>query len=109
MLNSSSVSSSTSENEISASEELTFNTSRQKRESRKLSLQQALNLSKGALDNLKKSDAYIRKMSAFEEKSIKLCPAVEGRIVCIRDKDVSLSRKIATWIVSILIHFVSDC
>ena len=93
ILNSSTVSSSLSENEISSSEEQTFGSPRPRRESRKLSLQQTLNLSKDALTNLKKSDAYMRKMSVYEEKSIKLCPVVDERIVCIRDKDVSLFKK----------------
>lgn len=107
ILNSSTVSSSLSENEISSNEELTFGSPRPRRESRKLSLQQALNLSKDSLINLKKSDAYMRKLSIYEEKSIKLSPTIDGRILCIKDKDVSLSNKIC-WFHVVIIFFL-DC
>lgn len=71
--------------------ELTFDEIKQrpKRESRKLSSQQVLGISKEALNDLKKSSEYNKKMSIYEEKSLKLCPTVDGRIICIKDREVS--------------------
>lgn len=60
-----------------------------RRSSRKLSLQQSLNLSKEEYSSIKNSDAYLAKLSEYEEKSLRLCPKVEGRIVCIKDKNVN--------------------
>ncbi len=56
---------------------------------RKLSLQQTLHLSQNHLHKIKKSDAYIKSLSEYEKKSLRLCPEVEGRIVCIKSKEVS--------------------
>ena len=89
---SSSVYGNLSENDISSTEELSINinSTRVRRESRKLSLKQSLNLTKESLTNIKKSDAYIRKLSEYEDKTIKLNPKIEGRIICIKDKSVIL-------------------
>lgn len=60
-------------------------------DSRKLSLQQSLNLSQNVLNKIKKSDAYIKKINEFEQVSLKVAPKVEGRIVCIKNKQVNFS------------------
>lgn len=89
LLNNGSISPSVSESEITCDESHQFSL-RPRRESRKLSLQQAFGLSKEALNNLKKSPEYTKQMSVYEEKSLKLCPTVDGRIICIKDREVNL-------------------
>ncbi|CAF0987732.1 unnamed protein product [Brachionus calyciflorus] len=81
-------------------DEINYNSMRQRRESRNLSLQQALHLSKDALNNIKSSDSYLRKLSFYEEKSLKCCPIVDGRIICIKDKDMveKLTLKRQEWL-----------
>ena len=56
---------------------------------RKLSLQQSLNLSQEAMTRIKNSDEYIKKLTEYEKKSLKLCPELEGRIVCIKNQQVN--------------------
>ena len=60
---------------------------------RKLSLQQSLNLSQECLQRIKKSDTYIKLINEYEKKSLKLCPEVEGRIVCIKNQKVNDLKK----------------
>ena len=55
---------------------------------RKLSLQQSLNLTPEAMHRIKKSDEYITKLTEGEKKSLKVCPEIEGRIVCIKNQAV---------------------
>lgn len=87
LLNNGSISPSMSENDISLDESRLVSL-RPRRESRKLSLQQTFALSKEALNNLKKSPEYTKQMSIYEEKSLKICPELDGRIICIKDREV---------------------
>jgi hypothetical protein len=58
-------------------------------ESRKLSLQQSLHLPQQVLTNIKKTDDYINKLSELEEITLRVCPKIEKRIICIKDKNVN--------------------
>lgn len=59
-----------------------------RRESRKLSLQQSLNIPSNVLSNLKKTDQYMKALYVAEADPLKVCPKVENRIICIKDNKV---------------------
>jgi hypothetical protein len=48
--------------------------------SRKLSLQQSLNIPREVINNVKSSEAFLKRILPIEEESIKLCPRIHGRI-----------------------------
>ncbi len=49
---------------------------------RKMSLQQELGLPKEKLNNVKKSEEFMRLIAPLEEKAMKLAPKLDGRIKC---------------------------